>query len=93
MLYPEVLLIPGLEKEDKGCALLYHSRHHMEAEDDGALLGLVRDHLIREHPAIVPTDEWVIEVVATRSYHLEYAPVDVGGIAFEEEEEFGPDPY
>ena len=52
-------------------ALLYHSRHHMEAEDDEALLGLVRDHLILEHPAIVPTDEWVIQVVATRSYYLE----------------------
>jgi hypothetical protein len=60
-------------------ALLYHSRHHLEAEDDEALLGLVRDHLIREHPAIVPTDEWVIQVVATRSYYLEYAPVHVGG--------------
>ena len=65
--------------------LLYHSRHHMEAEDDEALLGLVRDHLIREHPAIVPTDEWVIQVVATRSYQLEHAPVDVGGTVFEEE--------
>jgi hypothetical protein len=75
-------------------ALLCHCRHHLEAEDDEALLGVVRDHLIREHPAIVPTDEWVIQVVATRSYQLEHAPVDVGGIAFEEEEEeFGPDPY
>jgi hypothetical protein len=60
-------------------ALLCHCRHHLEAEDDEALLGLVRDHLIREHPAIVPTDEWVIQVVATRSYYLEYAPVHVGG--------------
>ncbi len=73
-------------------ALLCHCRHHLEAEDDEALLGVGRNHLRRAHPAIVPTDEWVIEVVATRSYHLEYAPVDVGGIAFEEEE-FGPDPY
>jgi hypothetical protein len=74
-------------------ALLCHCRHHLEAEDDEALLGVVRDHLIREHPAIVPTDEWVIQVVATRSYYyLEYAPVHVGGNAFEEEE-FGPEPY
>ena len=58
---------------------------HLEAEDDEALLGVVRDHLIREHPAIVPTDEWVIEVVATRSYHLEHAPVHAGSNAFEEE--------
>ena len=41
----------------------------------------------------MPTDEWVIEVVATRSYQLEHAPVHAGGIAFEEEEESGPDPY
>ncbi len=49
-------------------ALLCHCRHHLEAEDHEALLGVGRDHLIREHPAIVPTDEWVIQVVATRSY-------------------------
>jgi hypothetical protein len=92
LLYPEVLLpIPVLEKEEKMRALLCHCRHHLEAEDDEALLGVVRDHLIQEHPAIVPTDEWVIEVVATRSYYLEYAPVDVGSNAFEEE--FSPDPY
>jgi hypothetical protein len=65
----------------------------LEAEDDEALLGFVRDHLIREHPAIVPTDEQVSEIVATRSYYLEYLPVHVGGTVFEEEEEFGPDPY
>ncbi len=73
------------------CALLCHCRHHLEAEDDEALLGVVRDHLIQEHPAIVPTDEWVIQVVATRSYYLEYAPVHAGSNAFEEE--FGPDPF
>jgi hypothetical protein len=71
--------------------LLCHGRHHLEAEDDEALFGLVRDHLIQEHPAIVPTDEWVMRVVATRSYYLEHAPVHVGGAAFEEE--FGPEPY
>jgi hypothetical protein len=31
--------------------------------------------------------------VSTRSYYLEYLPVHVGGSTFEEEEEFGPDPY
>ncbi len=39
----------------------------------------------------MPTDEWVMQVVATRSYYLEHAPVHVGGTVFEEE--FGPDPY
>ena len=72
-------------------ALLCHCRHHLEAADHEALLGLVRDHLILEHPAIVPTDEWVSEIVATRSYYLDYAPVHAGSNAFEEQ--FGPDPY
>jgi hypothetical protein len=94
LLYPEVLLlIPVLEKEDKGCALLCHCRRHLEADDDQALLGVIRDHLIQEHPAIVPTDAWVMQVVATRSYYLEHTPVRVGGTVFEEEEEFGPEPY
>jgi hypothetical protein len=93
LLYPEVLLlIPVLEKEEKMRALLCHCRHHLEAEDDEALLGVVRDHLIREHPAIVPTNGQVSEIVATRSYYLEHAPVHAGSNAFEEEE-FGPDPY
>jgi hypothetical protein len=65
----------------------------LEAEDDEALFGVVRDHLIHKHPSMVPTDEQVSEMVATRAYnYLEYAPVGVGGSAFEEEE-FGPDPY
>jgi hypothetical protein len=73
-------------------ALLCHCRHHLEAEDDEALLGVVRDHLIQEHRAVVPTDEWVMHVVATCSYYLEHAPVHVGGTVFAEEE-FGPEPY
>jgi hypothetical protein len=74
-------------------ALLCHCRHHLEAADDEALFDVVRDHLIREHPAIVPTNGQVSEIVATRSYYLEHAPVHAGSNAFEEEEEFGPDPY
>ena len=64
------------------------------SEDDEALLGVVRNHLIQEHPTILPTDEQVSEIVATRRayYYLEFLPVHVGGTAFEEEE-FGPDPY
>jgi hypothetical protein len=72
--------------------LCHYCRHHLEAEDDEALFGFVRDHLIQEHHTIVPTDEQVGEIVSTRSYHLEYAPVPVGSTAFEEEG-FGPDPY
>ena len=77
------------------CALLCHyCRHHLEAEDDEALLGVVRTHLIQEPPTILPTDEQVSEIVATRRayYYLEFLPVHVGGTAFEEEE-FDPDPY
>ncbi len=72
-------------------ALLCRCRRHLEAEDDEALFGVVRDHLVREHAAIAPTDEQVGEIVATRAYYLEYAPVHVDGAAFEEE--YGPDPY
>ena len=50
--------------------LCHYCRHRLETEDDEALLGLVRDHLIQEHPAIVPTDEQVGEIVATRSYYF-----------------------
>ena len=68
--------------------------HHLQAEDDEALLDVSRDHLIQEHPTIPPTDEQMSEMVATRAYYyLEYLPVHAGGAYFEEEEEFGPDPY
>ena len=73
-------------------ALLCHCRHHLEAEDDEALFGVVRDHLIQEHPTIAPTDEQVGEIVATGAYGLEYVLVYASGNALEEEE-FGPDPY
>jgi hypothetical protein len=72
-------------------ALLCHCRHRLEAEDDKALLGLVREHLIREHPAIPPTDEQVEEIVSARAYDLEYVEVYAGVI--EPDEEFGPEPY
>ncbi len=72
--------------------LCHYCRYHLEAEDDEALLGFVRDHLTQEHPTIVPTHKQVGEIIATRAYCLEYALVHVGGTAFEEEE-FGPDPY
>jgi hypothetical protein len=50
------------------------------------------NHLIQEHPALPLTDEQVSEMVATRSYYLEYQLVDMGGTA-SEEEKFGPEPY
>ena len=75
-------------------ALLCHCHRHLEAQDDEALFGFVRDHLIQEHPAIPATDEQVSEIIATRSYsYVEYAPGYMSGSAFEEEEEFGPEPY
>jgi hypothetical protein len=45
----------------------------LEAEDDETLLGLVRERLIRDHPAIPPSDEQVEEIVNTRAYDLHYA--------------------
>jgi hypothetical protein len=81
----------GKGKEEGMRALLCHCRRHLEAEDDEALFAAVRDHIMREHPAISPADEQVGEIVATRAYHLEYVPGHVGGAAFEDE--FGPDPY
>ena len=61
-------------------ALLCHCRHHLEAGDDEALLASVRDHLIRKHPTIPPTDEQVREIVATRAYDLKYTEVYAGTI-------------
>jgi hypothetical protein len=83
--------LSALGKEEGMRALLCHCRRHLEAEDDEALLCVVRNHLLREHLAVPPTDEQVSEIVATRAYYLEYAPVHVSGAAFEEE--FGRDPY
>jgi hypothetical protein len=73
-------------------ALLCHCRLHLEAEDDETLLGLVREHLIREHPAIPPTDEQVMEIVSTRAYNLEHVPVGYED-GIDPTEEFGPEPY
>ena len=75
--------------------LCHYCRHHLEAEEDEALSGIFRDHLVQEHPTIPLTAEQVSEMVATRAYYyLEYPSVHAGGAAFEdEEEEFGPNPY
>jgi hypothetical protein len=52
-------------------ALLCHCRTHLEAEDDQALAEEVREHLLREHPGLKPTDERVGEIVSTRAYDYE----------------------
>jgi hypothetical protein len=75
-------------------ALLCHCLGHLEVQIHEALFGFVREHLIQEHPALPPTDEQLSEIRATRSYnYLGYAPRHLSGSAFEEEEEFGTDPY
>jgi hypothetical protein len=42
----------------------------LKGEDDQALSTLVRNHLIREHPVLEPTDEQVQEIVSSRAYDL-----------------------
>jgi hypothetical protein len=52
-------------------ALLCHCRTHLEASEDSALAEEVREHLIREHQALRPTEEQVWEIVRTRAYTFE----------------------
>ena len=63
-------------------ALLCHCRTHLEASDDTALAEEVREHLLRDHAALRPTDEQVWEIVSTRAYDFEvydpeYAEVSI----------------
>ena len=60
------------------CAVLCHCRRHLEADDEGALHILVREHLEREHPSIPPSDEQIEEIVSTRAYDIRYAELYVG---------------
>jgi hypothetical protein len=56
-------------------ALLCHCRTHLEAKDDTAMAEEVREHLLRDHAALRPTDEHVWEIVRTRAYDFEvYVP-------------------
>jgi len=48
-------------------ALLCHCRTHLEAKDDQDLVEELREHLVREHPALRPTDDQVWEIVRTRA--------------------------
>jgi hypothetical protein len=52
-------------------ALLCHCRTHLEAKDDTILAEELREHLVRDHPSLKPTDEQVWEIVSTRSYDFE----------------------
>ena len=52
-------------------ALLCHCRTHLEASEDSALAEEVREHLMRKHQALRPTDEQVWEIVRTRAYTFE----------------------
>jgi hypothetical protein len=58
-------------KEGQMRALLCHCRTHLEARDDPSLAEEVREHLVREHPALRPTDEQVWEILTTRAYNFE----------------------
>jgi hypothetical protein len=63
-------------------ALLCHCRTHLEAKDGTALAEEVREHLLRDHAALRPTDEQVREIVQTRAYDFEvydpeYAEVSI----------------
>jgi hypothetical protein len=52
-------------------ALLCHCRTHLEASEDSALAEVVREHLLRDHPTLRPTDDEVWEIVRTRAYTFE----------------------
>jgi predicted small metal-binding protein len=73
------------------CASLCNCRHSLRADDDEELVGKVRDHLRRHHPAVSVREQRIREIVSTHAYDLEYAEVNAGGT--EPEEEFGPEPY
>ena len=77
-------------------AVLCGCRRRLEAEDEGALRVLVREHLTAEHATVPPmTDGLVEEIVSARAYDLEHAGSYAGldGAADGAEEDFGPEPY
>ena len=77
-------------------AVLCDCRRRLEAEDDGNLRVLVREHLAVEHETVAPTTEGLVEeIVSARAYDLEHAAPYAGpdGAADGAEEDFGPEPY
>ena len=77
-------------------AVLCGCRRRLEAEDEGALRVLVREHLTAEHATVPPmTDGLVEEIVSTSAYDIEHIASYVGpdGAVDGTEEDFGPEPY
>ena len=64
----------------------------MEASRDEALLGMLREHMRREHPYVEePPDERVKQLVSKAVYGFEHVPL--GPEDGLEEQGFGPEPY
>jgi hypothetical protein len=60
-------------------ALQCHCRTQLEAKDDPSLAEAVREHLLREHPGLTPTDEQAWDIVRRRAYYLDvYDPQYAG---------------
>lgn len=80
------------EEVSRECLLRCLCGHRMQASYDGALLGMLRDHIQREHTyAEAPSEERVKEMISSAVYSFEYVPL--GDHYSLEEEGFGPEPY
>jgi len=73
----------GEGKEGQMRALLCHCRTHLEAKDDQDLVEELREHLVREHPALRPTDDQVWEIVRTRAYDFEVVDPEYAEVILE----------
>ena len=71
-------------------ALRCRCRHHLEAQDDRALLASLREHLAADHLGGSrigsPADELATQLLADRAYELRY-------VAVPEDNELVPEPY
>ena len=64
----------------------------MQAEEDGALHVMLREHIERQHPyADAPPEELLEAMVSSAVYGLEYVPA--GPHDGLKEQGFGPEPY
>lgn len=64
-------------------ALLCHRHLRLEAQDNLALLELVRQHLVREHLFMPPTDTQIKDLL-THAYDYECVHIPVGDPGDEE---------
>jgi len=64
-------------------ALLCHCRTHLEAKDDQSLIEEVREHHVRDHSGLRPTDDQVWEIVRTRAYTFEVFDPDYAEVILE----------